>query len=166
MWESKISCTIYLTKSCPDSDGSWYAIENCWSDNPHLFFLSSDLYSRGRTQRTWFHQEVLTFWHLQTNFFFKLDLVMDTTVLFCLIPIWMTLTFIQGHNCMRKQKLPSSFSCKFLWIWRKFSVLAWSVGMSKCMLNFVCMITVQVVNFAMVIFIICWKLTRIQMFIK
>ena len=31
-----------------------------------------------------------------------------------LIPVWMTLTFIQGHSHTRKQQLPNSFSCKFL----------------------------------------------------
>ena len=43
--------------------------------------------------------------------------MIDTTEL-CLIPVWMTMTFIQGHSCMRNQKLVHSFLCKFLaWFW-------------------------------------------------
>ena len=50
----------------------------------------------------------------------------------------MTLTFIQGHNSMRKQKLLDSFSCKFLSsIWMKFSMLPWSDSLSKLALNLV-----------------------------
>ena len=37
--------------------------------------------------------------------FFKLGLMIGTSALYILISVWMILTFIQGHNCARNQKL-------------------------------------------------------------
>ena len=52
---------------------------------------------------------------------FKLGMLMETMKLYILIsvtfskgPVWMTLTFIQDHSCMRNQKLLLPFSGKFL----------------------------------------------------
>ena len=36
---------------------------------------------------------------------FKIGMMTDATKLYGLIPLLMALTFIQGHSCMRKQKL-------------------------------------------------------------
>ena len=46
-------------------------------------------------------------------FSFKLGMVIDITKLYSLIPVWMTLTFIQGRSWLRKQNLVCSFSRKF-----------------------------------------------------
>ena len=43
---------------------------------------------------------------------FKLGLMIETTKLYIFILIWMTLTFIQGHSCMKKN-LWGPFSRKF-----------------------------------------------------
>ena len=45
---------------------------------------------------------------------FKPSMMTEATKLHYLIPGWMTLAFIEGHNNMRKQKLLHSFSSKFL----------------------------------------------------
>ena len=39
--------------------------------------------------------------HLQTDFFFRLGMMIETTKLYILISGSMTLIFIQGHSCMR-----------------------------------------------------------------
>ena len=44
---------------------------------------------------------------------FKLGMVMDTTELHSMTPVWNTLTPIEGHVCMKKLGLLCSFSCKF-----------------------------------------------------
>ena len=35
--------------------------------------------------------------------------MIDITKLYSLIQVWLTLTFIQGHGCMKMQKLPAHF---------------------------------------------------------
>ena len=44
---------------------------------------------------------------------FKLGLMIETSELYILTSVWMTLTSIQGHSCMRNQRLWCPFSCKF-----------------------------------------------------
>ena len=45
--------------------------------------------------------------------FSKSSMIIETTKLCILILIWVTLTFIQSHSCMRNQKLCCLFSYKF-----------------------------------------------------
>ena len=52
------------------------------------------------------------FRHLRTDFF-KLGMMIKTTKLYILISVWITLTFIHGHSCIRNQKLWCPFSWKF-----------------------------------------------------
>ena len=67
---------------------------------------------------------------------YKLSMMIDTTELYCLIPVWMTWIFIQGHCCMRKQKLLHSFSLQFSQLTgMKFSMVPWPVSFLKLMLN-------------------------------
>ena len=44
---------------------------------------------------------------------FKCGITIGTTELYIFISVWMTLTIIQGHSCMRNQKLLCRFSEKF-----------------------------------------------------
>ena len=44
---------------------------------------------------------------------FRLVVMVRTTELYILIPVWMTLTFIEGHSCIRNQKLQCPFSDTF-----------------------------------------------------
>ena len=44
----------------------------------------------------------------------KLGITLETTKLYSSISVWMILTFIHGHNCMRNQKLWCPFSCIFI----------------------------------------------------
>ena len=41
---------------------------------------------------------------------FKLSMMVETTKLYILIYVWLTMTFIQGHDCTRNQKLWCPFS--------------------------------------------------------
>ena len=49
-------------------------------------------------------------WISMDQFCFKLSIIIETTKLYTLIPVWMTMMFIQGYSCMRNQKLLCSFS--------------------------------------------------------
>ena len=69
----------------------------------------------------------------------KRGMMIWTTKLYIVISVWMTLAFIQGHNCMRNQKaLVSIFSETLQWIGMKFSMLPQPVGLLKLMLNSFC----------------------------
>ena len=46
-------------------------------------------------------------------FFFKLCIMIETARFYVLISAWMTLTFIQGHSCIRNKKIWCPFSRKF-----------------------------------------------------
>ena len=46
---------------------------------------------------------------LWTNFFFKLGMMIKTSWFYIFIPVWIALTFIQVHKCMRKQTCLHSF---------------------------------------------------------
>ena len=41
--------------------------------------------------------------------YFKFDVIIETTKLYILLSVWMTLTFIQGHSCIRNEKLDVCF---------------------------------------------------------
>ena len=45
---------------------------------------------------------------------FKVGVIIEITKLCILIPVWMTMMFIQGHSCVINQKLLGPFSHKFL----------------------------------------------------
>ena len=46
---------------------------------------------------------------------FKLGMMLHTTKLYCLIPVWMTLMFSQGHRIIGKLELVQSFCYKVAW---------------------------------------------------
>ena len=46
---------------------------------------------------------------------FKLGMKLNMTKLYSLIPVWMTLMFIQGHSITGKVELVQSFCCKVAW---------------------------------------------------
>ena len=43
----------------------------------------------------------------------KLGVMIETTELYILMSVWMTLTFIQGHSCMRNQNFGVHFLRNF-----------------------------------------------------
>ena len=99
-------------------NGSWYAIENCWFDKPHIHFILSILYSRERTQLIWFCFKKKQNFGLQSNSYrsisFKFGMIIGTAKLCILISLWISLiTFILGHCCIRKQKLWRPLSHEF-----------------------------------------------------
>ena len=76
-------------------------------------------------------------------YLFKLGVMTETTYLYILIPVHVTLTFIPSHRCMKKIK---TFVFVFLQIslliWMKCSMLPQIVGLLRLMLNLFCMINI------------------------
>ena len=70
--------------------------------------------------------------------FFKLGTIIETTKFYILISVWMTLTFIQGHSCMRNQKLLCPFSWKHCRWFGLDSVFATNCWFVKAHAKFVC----------------------------
>ena len=59
---------------------------------------------------------------------FKLDVMIGPTKFYILISVWMTLTFIRGHSCVRNQKLWCPFSQKFcsqIWLIQFLATICW-----------------------------------------
>ena len=46
---------------------------------------------------------------------FKLVVMLNSTKLYSLIPVWMTMIFTQGHRVMGKLEHVQSFCCKVAW---------------------------------------------------
>ena len=93
-------------------------VETWWCDETHFHFRSSVQYSRETTLLMWFCLKNKPF---NTGLYsdnyrpisFKLGAMIVTPKLYILISVWVTLTFSQGHSCMRNQKLQCPFSPKF-----------------------------------------------------
>ena len=51
---------------------------------------------------------------LYSDIYRLISLIVETTKLYISVSVWMTLTFIQGHSCMRNEKLWHPFSSKFI----------------------------------------------------
>ena len=87
-------------------------------------------------------KKMLTLACVQTLFYwpisFRLGLMIKTTRLSILLSVWMTLTFTQGHSCMRNKKFVVHFSEISQLIRIKFSMLPQPVGLLKPLLNLFC----------------------------
>ena len=53
------------------------------------------------------------YWGIYGPCSFKLGMMAETNQRYILMPVYVTWTFIQGHNCMRNQKVLCSFWHKF-----------------------------------------------------
>ena len=90
---------LKLTMDTVDMDGIWHAVETCWFDESHTYFISSDQYSRERIQMSLFHKKKTPNFiiGLLSDIYrwisFKYGVTIDTTKLYSLIAVWMTLTF-------------------------------------------------------------------------
>ena len=77
-----------------------------------LKIILHNSYSRDKTPCKWFHRR-----HVHIGLctgvydpiYFKFVMVLDTTKLFSLIPVWMSFTFTIGHKVMRKNLCKCSF---------------------------------------------------------
>ena len=68
---------------------------------------------------------------------FKVGWMIDTTKLFSLIAVWMTLTIIRNHNCVKKAEISSFiFSQISQSVWMKFGKLPLPVNLLKLILFF------------------------------
>ena len=75
-------------------------------------------YSRVRTVLAWFLNYRLNVILCQDTcelICFKLGLMLNTTELYTLIPVWMTLMFTQDHRVTGKLVLVQSLCCKVAW---------------------------------------------------
>ena len=79
----------------------------------HTHFILSSQYSEARTLLVLFHQEKNFDVGLHSDIYrlisFNFGIIVVTTELYILIPVWMTLSFLQSHSYMRNQKLLQSF---------------------------------------------------------
>ena len=96
---------------------------------------------------------------------FKLCIVTDTAILYCLMPVGMILTFIQGHSCKRKQKLLLSFSRKFLnWFgWNVVSCHDLFTCSSSCWILFTGVIFQRENSALVILYRTCWLCYHILM---
>ena len=128
-------------------DWSWYAVETFLSDEPHTHFILSDKYSRESTHLSWFlwkwktnkqqinkqRRKRVNIYGLHADIYrlisLRLGMMIDTTI---------TLTFLQAHSCIWKQKNLHSLSGKFLNAFprMKCGMLPQGVSPFKHMMNF------------------------------
>ena len=69
--------------------------------------------------------------------------MIETTELYMLIPVWMTVIFIQEQSCMKSKTSVLIFSQISELIWIECSILSQPVGLLKLMLNMFCIIDIQ-----------------------
>ena len=70
---------------------------------------------------------------------FRCGMMIETFILYILIPVLMTLTFIQGHRYIGNQKLSRPFSCKWNWFrWNWVCCHNLLVCWSSCQICLVC----------------------------
>ena len=93
--------------------------KTCWCGEPSFFMLLCPFNIQGRepylydfvhNQQTFnvdLYSEI--YWLIS----FKLSMMIDTTKFNIFISVWRTVAFIQGHSCIRNQKLSCPFSHKF-----------------------------------------------------
>ena len=105
-----------------DFDLAWGAQSQCKAKPIRFVFLhtliSSDQCSRERTLFMWFrcrNFNVNLYSDIYGPISFKLRMI-ETTKVYIVISVWMTMTFIQGHSWTRNQKRLCPYSCKF-WYW-------------------------------------------------
>ena len=70
--------------------------------------------------------------------------MIETSKLYILISVCMTLTFIQGHICMRNQTLVSIFLEISQWFCMKVSMVPQPVGLLKLILNLFCTFNINI----------------------
>ena len=117
----------------------WYSVETFWCDESHTRFFLVHLIFK---EDMWFCLKkksfnVSLYSHMYWLIFFKLGVMIETTKLYSLKSVWMTLTFIQGHSCIRIKNFCVHFLRNFT-IWMNFSRLPQLVGLLKLMLNLLC----------------------------
>ena len=115
-----------------DLNGIWFTVETRLCDEPPtLYFVH--LISKG-VNRTYVISWKKNPWNfdLYSDIYgpisFKIAMVIETTMLYISISVWMTLIFIQGNCCMRNQKLCRDanfrlFSVFFCYFWPYFIFL-------------------------------------------
>ena len=74
---------------------------------------------------------------IYTPISFKLCMMVEIKKIYIWIPVWMTLTFIQGHSCMRNQKLLSTILEILQFGWNLLSFHNLLVCGSSCQIYFV-----------------------------
>ena len=106
--ESKNFCANYLSKFLIDLNWIWYTIETCWCDEPHIHSMLSIEHS-SETYLYYKLYDVIKKRNFNVGLYseisFILGMVIKSTKLYILVSVWMTLTFIQGHSCIRNKKI-------------------------------------------------------------
>ena len=79
-------------------------------DVMNLILISSHPFSTGENHTKF---NIGLYSHIYRPISFRFGTLIETTMLYILISVWMALTFIQSDSCMRNQKLLCPFSHKF-----------------------------------------------------
>ena len=96
--------------------------------------IGQPLWLRLKNKHAHTHKHVGLHSNINTPISFKFGVMIDTTKLYRLIPVWMTLTFILGHSLYEKVEISALLSLQTSeWIWMKFDVVPWPLGLSKLM---------------------------------
>ena len=74
---------------------------------------------------------------------FKVGMIIEITNLWILVSVWMTLTFIHGHSCMKRNASVSIFLEISLLILTNFRMLLQLVDLLKLKLNLFCTNNIQ-----------------------
>ena len=131
------TCTSYLTKFWIDLDGIWSLMRHVGMTNL-IFILSCLVKVQGRQFYLFGFLKKLNigmYLDIYGLISFKLGLMRMNYIL---ISVWMILTIIQGHSCMRNQELLHLFA------WNRFG---WNVvcchNILKIILNLFCLCSIQ-----------------------
>ena len=123
MWESKNSCANYLMKLWMNLNGMWYTIVTCSCDEPHThLFCPFSIQGREPYLCHFVNskKKISLYSDIYKPASFKLGMMIEITKLSVLISVWITLTIIQGHSCMRNIKklwCPFSHKCTYRFRW-------------------------------------------------
>ena len=100
-----------------DLNGILYTVETSWCDEGHTQFILSIQYSQEKTWRVISLKKNLSA-GLRSDICrpvsFKLGIMVEKAILYILISVWISLTFIQGNSCNTNQN--------YLYFFRKFAV--------------------------------------------
>ena len=123
--ESKIFCINFLTKLWIKLDGMWCVV----SLMSLILILScvTNIVAREPSLCNFSQTKIYVglHWDIYQPISFIRDMMIETTELFILIPVWMTLAFIQDHRFMSNEKMLCCF------------------GLLKLMLNWLCTIKIH-----------------------
>ena len=109
--------TKYLTKFSLDLGWNWSGVEVFCSDKAHIHFISCHQHcnlGRGPCLDDFVKKVIGSCLDMNKLISFKFGTIIDTSELYSSFPGWMAMIFIQGHSCLKMQRLLGLFSHEIL----------------------------------------------------